>query len=124
MGVPNSALLPSASALTAAAHGHMQKVAEGAVWKYRFHEPGLCERFKSVGALTFHYLLVYIDYCACFGTQDNLDFQSGMMMNINGDDEEMEGYASAYEAMDGEGAVDVSQYGTESKDGQHEQHCL
>ena len=57
-----------------------------------------------------------------------------MLMNINDDDGccGMDDYASAYEAMDGEGAVDYSQYGNislpaESTAGvtyQHEAYCL
>lgn len=52
-----------------------------------------------------------------------MDMQSGMVMNINGDDEEIEDYESACDAMDGEGAVDPNQYGV-TKSVDHEQHCL
>ena len=52
-----------------------------------------------------------------------MDFQSGMVMNINSDDTEVDDYTSAYDAMDGEGAVNTTQYGSKVTS-QHEQHCL
>lgn len=51
------------------------------------------------------------------------------MMNINEDDDnglDMGDYCSAYDTMDGEGAVDYTQYGNLSNTSNqpHEHHCL
>lgn len=73
-------------------------------------------------------LILILDYLVFLYLQQ----QSNMLMNINDDDCcDMEDYTSAYDAMDGEGAVDYSQYGITTQASssrvtsfQHEGYCL
>lgn len=53
----------------------------------------------------------------------NINADDGCAMESMDDESAMESYSAAYDAMDGEGAVDSSQYGSRRTTG-HEQHCL